>query len=114
MICNFYILKIFSYMQSMSEGSILKILFEFYNEIHNNGNWRSLRAALSRFGLLSYMIKPIKGKPYISNLIPCIVAISKRTEEPVIDTLSQSLPLILKNLGPFMSDNDTKVRHIHY
>lgn len=93
----------------MSDSNVLKIQFELYNEIHRNGNWRSLRAALRRFGLLSHTIKPIKGKPYISNLIPCIVAISKRTEEAVIDTLSQTLPLILKNLGQFMMDKDAKV-----
>ncbi|XP_034944553.1 huntingtin [Chelonus insularis] len=95
-------------MRSMSDGNILKIQFELYNEIQRNGNARSLRAALYRFGLLSHMIKPVKGKPYISNLIPCIVAISKRSEEAVIDTLSSSLTLILKSLGSFMTDKNVK------
>uniref|UniRef100_A0A0C9Q4L0 Htt_0 protein n=1 Tax=Fopius arisanus TaxID=64838 RepID=A0A0C9Q4L0_9HYME len=95
--------------RSTSDGNVLKIQFELYNEIHRNASSRSLRAALKRFGLLSHTIRPIKGKAYISNLIPSIVAISKRPEEEVIDTLAQSLPLILKTLGPFMTDKDAKV-----
>lgn len=94
--------------RSTSDGNVLKIQFELYNEIHRNASSRSLRAALKRFSLLSHTIRPIKGKAYISNLIPSIVAISKRPEEEVLDTLSQSLPLIFKSLGPFMTDKDTK------
>ncbi|XP_063978909.1 huntingtin isoform X2 [Diachasmimorpha longicaudata] len=94
--------------RSTSDGNVLKIQFELYNEIHRNASSRSLRAALKRFALLSHTIRPIKGKAYISNLIPSLVAISKRPEEEVIDTLAQSLPLILKSLGPFMTDKDAK------
>ncbi|XP_057330586.1 huntingtin [Microplitis mediator] len=94
--------------RSISDGNILKVQFEFYNEIHRNGNCLSLRAALRHFGLLSHTIKPAKGKPYISNLVPCIEAISRRTEESLIETLSQSLPWILKSLGIFMTDRDVK------
>ncbi|XP_044581130.1 huntingtin isoform X1 [Cotesia glomerata] len=94
--------------RSISDGNILKIQFEFYNEIHKNGNCHSLRAALHHFGHLSHTIRPAKGKPYISNLIPCIVNISQRTEESLIETLSQSLPSIFKSLGIFMSDRDVK------
>ncbi|XP_015112466.1 huntingtin [Diachasma alloeum] len=94
--------------RSTSDGNVLKIQFELYNEIHRNASSRSLRAALKRFGLLSHTIRPIKGKAYISNLIPSIVAIAKRPEEEVIDTLAQSLPLILKSLGAFMTDKDAK------
>ncbi|KAG8035544.1 hypothetical protein G9C98_006997 [Cotesia typhae] len=94
--------------RSISDGNILKIQFEFYNEIHKNGNCHSLRAALHHFGHLSHTIRPAKGKPYISNLIPCIVNISQRTEESLMETLSQSLPSIFKSLGIFMSDRDVK------
>lgn len=70
-----------------------------------------MRAALWRFGLLSHMIRPTRGKAYVSNLIPCVEVIAKRSEEAVIETLSQSLPLIMKALGPFMTDNDVKVTY---
>lgn len=93
----------------MADSNIVKVQIELYNEIKKNGPARSLRAALSRFGLLSHMIRPTRGKAYVSNLIPCIVAIAHRSEGAVIETLSQSLPLMMKPLGPFMTDNDVKV-----
>lgn len=93
----------------MTDSNIVKVQIELYNEIKRNGSARTLRAALSRFGLLSCMIQPTRGKAYVSNLIPCIVAIAHRPEESVSETLSQALPLILKTLGPFMTDNDVKV-----
>ncbi|XP_076681503.1 huntingtin isoform X2 [Andrena cerasifolii] len=94
--------------RAMADSNIVKVQIELYNEIKKNGPARSLRAALSRFGLLSHMIRPTRGKAYVSNLIPCIVAIAHRSEGAVIETLSQSLPLMMKPLGPFMTDNDVK------
>lgn len=95
----------------MVDSNIVKVQIELYNEIKKNGSARTLRAALWRFGLLSHMIRPTRGKAYVSNLIPCIVNITHRSEEAVIETLSQSLPLIMKALGPFMTDNDVKVNY---
>ncbi|XP_012166671.2 huntingtin isoform X2 [Bombus terrestris] len=94
--------------RAMADSNIVKVQIELYNEIKRNGPARTLRAALWRFGLLSHMIRPTRGKAYVSNLIPCIVNIAHRSEESVIETLSQSLPLIMKALGPFMTDNDIK------
>ncbi|XP_033353075.1 huntingtin isoform X1 [Bombus vosnesenskii] len=94
--------------RAMADSNIVKVQIELYNEIKRNGPARTLRAALWRFGLLSHMIRPTRGKAYVSNLIPCIVTIAHRSEESVIETLSQSLPLIMKALGPFMTDNDIK------
>ncbi|XP_071580754.1 huntingtin-like [Temnothorax nylanderi] len=54
------------------------------------------------------MIRPSRSKAYVSNLIPCIVIIAHRSEDTVIETLSQLLPLIFKVLGPFMTDKDVK------
>ncbi|XP_012536228.1 huntingtin [Monomorium pharaonis] len=94
--------------RAMVDSNIVKIQIELYNEIKRNGPARILRAALWRFGLLSHMIRPSRGKAYVSNLIPCIVIIAHRSEDTVIETLSQSLPLICKVLGPFMTDKDVK------
>ncbi|KAG5319910.1 HD protein, partial [Acromyrmex heyeri] len=94
--------------RAMVDSNIVKIQIELYNEIKRNGPARILRAALWRFGLLSHMIRPSRGKAYVSNLIPCIVIIAHRSEDTVIETLSQSLPLIFKVLGPFMTDKDVK------
>ncbi|XP_043274964.1 huntingtin [Venturia canescens] len=94
--------------RSMADSNIIKVQFALYNMINKNGSARSLRAALWRFAVLSHTIRPMKGKAYVSNLLPCIVAITQRSEDSVIDTLAQSLPLILKSLGPFMTDKDVK------
>ncbi|XP_034181194.2 huntingtin [Osmia lignaria lignaria] len=94
--------------RAMADSNVVKVQIELYNEIKRNGPARTLRAALWRFGLLSHMIRPTRGKAYVSNLIPCIICIARRSEESVIETLSQSLPLIMKALGPFMTDNDVK------
>ncbi|XP_011641684.1 huntingtin isoform X2 [Pogonomyrmex barbatus] len=94
--------------RAMVDSNIVKVQIELYNEIKRNGPARILRAALWRFGLLSHMIRPSRGKAYVSNLIPCIVIIAHRSEDTVIETLSSSLPLIFKMLGPFMTDKDVK------
>ncbi|XP_017892227.1 huntingtin isoform X3 [Ceratina calcarata] len=94
--------------RAMADSNIVKIQRELFNEIKRNGPARTLRVALWTFGLLSHTIRPTRGRAYVSNLIPCIVTIVKRPEESVIETLSQSLPLIIKALGPFMTDNDVK------
>ncbi|KAK2585924.1 hypothetical protein KPH14_010508 [Odynerus spinipes] len=94
--------------RAMADSDIVKIQIELYNGIKRNGPARTLRAALWRFGLLSHMIRPTRGKAYVSNLIPCITVIAHRPEESVIETLAQALKLILKTLGPFMTDNDVK------
>ena len=56
-----------------------------------------------------YCCRPQKGKPYVMNLIPCIIHIARRTEEPVLETLAAAMPKIFKALGNFTSDNDVKV-----
>jgi len=53
--------------------------------------------------------RPQKGKPYVMNLIPCIIHIARRTEESVLETLAAAMPKIFKALGNFTSDNDVKV-----
>nr|CAD7591332.1 unnamed protein product [Timema genevievae] len=52
--------------------------------------------------------RPQKGKPYVLNLIPCILHIAQRTEEPVLETLAVAMPKIFAALGNFTSDNDVK------
>lgn len=86
-----------------------KIQIELHKEIKKNGAPRSLRAALWRFSELAHHIRPHKGKPYVTNLLPCIVKITERKEELVHETLTNSLPKIMASLGCFTTDNDIKV-----
>lgn len=93
----------------MTNGNIIKVQLELHKEIKKNGSVRPLRAALWRFAQLCHMIRPHKGKAYVTNLLPCIVKISERTEEQLLETLASSLSKIMEALGSFMSDNDIKV-----
>ncbi|XP_069698723.1 huntingtin isoform X2 [Periplaneta americana] len=94
--------------RAMADSNVVKIQVELHKEIKKNGNPRPLRAALWRFAELCHLIRPQKGKPYVMNLIPCIIHIARRTEEPVQETLAAAMPKIFKSLGNFTSDNDVK------
>ncbi|XP_017781525.1 PREDICTED: huntingtin [Nicrophorus vespilloides] len=94
--------------RAMGNSSITKIQIELHKEIKSNGSARSLRAALWRFALLAHHIRPHKGKPYVINLVPCIVKILERTEELVHETLANSMGNIMKTLGCFTMDRDIK------
>ena len=87
----------------------MKIQVELFREIRRNGAARSLKAALWRFGILSHMIRPVKAKIFASQLIPAILQVIKRKEEIVVETLAQSLPLILQTLGHYVSDKEVQV-----
>lgn len=104
-----YVCMLIIEFQTMSNGNMSKIQIELHKEIKKNGSPRSLRAALWRFSELAHHIRPHKGKPYVANLMPCIIKIAERTEESVHDTLSSSLPKIMAALGCFTMDNDIKV-----
>nr|CAD7394386.1 unnamed protein product [Timema cristinae] len=94
--------------RAMLDNNVVKIQVELHKEIKKNGSARTLRAALWRFAELCHMIRPQKGKPYVLNLIPCILHIAQRTEEPVLETLAVAMPKIFAALGNFTSDNDVK------
>ncbi|XP_066585967.1 huntingtin isoform X2 [Prorops nasuta] len=94
--------------RAVLDTNVVKVHIELYNEIKRNGSSKALRAALWKFAQLSHMIRPGKKRPYISNLVPCIVAITERSEDSVIETLAQSLPLILRSLGLVMTDSENK------
>lgn len=94
--------------QALMDSNVMKVQVELHKEIKRNGNARSLRAALWRFAYLSHMIRPQKGKPYVNNLVPCLIQISKRSEEPVQETLANAMPQIFKALGLFTTDKDVK------
>ncbi|XP_049777630.1 huntingtin [Schistocerca cancellata] len=94
--------------RAMADSNIVKIQVELHKEIKKNSNPRSLRAALWRFAELCHMIRPQKGKPYVLNLVPCIIAVAQRTEESVLETLALAMPKIFKPLGNFTTDNDIK------
>jgi len=49
-------------------------------------------------------------RPYVVNLLPCLVRICQRPEEMVHETLSAAMSKISPVLIGFMTDTETKVR----
>lgn len=94
--------------RATSTNNVSKIEIELHREIKKNGAARCLRAALWRFANLAHYIRPVKGKPYVVNLLPCLVSVAERSEEQIHETLANSLPKIMSALGCFMTDNDVK------
>ncbi len=80
-----------------------------YKEIKKNGSARSLRAALLKFSEVSRLIRPQKGRAYVTNLLPCLVKVVRRQEEFVHEALAQAVPKILSALGAFTSDSESRL-----
>ncbi|XP_055308266.1 uncharacterized protein LOC129572348 [Sitodiplosis mosellana] len=72
-------------------SNVVQFQYDLFQEIKCNGNDRSLGIALNLFGHYAHMIKQRKVKPYALNLLPCILSISQRKEQQLIETLSHFL-----------------------
>lgn len=85
---------------------IVRIQYDVYHEIKKNGNERSLRICLNIFGCYCHLIKQRKVKPYATNFLPCIYAISKRKETQLIESLADFLKIFCKFMENCLSDRD--------
>ncbi|XP_028391517.1 LOW QUALITY PROTEIN: huntingtin-like [Dendronephthya gigantea] len=91
------------------DSNVARIHVELYKEIKKNGNSRCLRAALSKFTEICYLIRPHKCRPFITNLLPCLARICSRPEESVQETLAIAMKRMMPVLGAFMNDKETKI-----
>lgn len=87
-------------------ANIVRIQYELFQELKRNGNDRSLRIALNLFGHYAHMIKQRKVKPYALNLLPCILSISQRKEQQLIETLSTFLRKFCKYFQISLTENE--------
>lgn len=87
-------------------ANIVRIQYELFQELKRNGNDRSLRIALNLFGHYAHMIKQRKVKPYALNLLPCILSISQRKEQQLIETLSAFLRKFCKYFQISLTENE--------
>lgn len=85
---------------------IVRIQYDLFHEIKKNGNERSLRIALNRFGHYCQLIKQRKIKPYAINLLPCILSIAKRREQQLIETLSEFVVQFCEHLQICLNENE--------
>jgi len=95
--------------RSLGDSSVGRLQVELYKEIKKNGSSRCVRAALCRFSALARHIRPAKCRPYLVNLLPCLAALARRSEEQVHEALAMSLPGLLQVLGPHTNDNEVKI-----
>ncbi|XP_066917148.1 huntingtin-like isoform X4 [Clytia hemisphaerica] len=96
-------------MKAFLDSNIGRIQVELYKEIKKNGSSRSLRAAMQRFGDTSHLIRAHKRRPYVANLLPCIVKIAKRNDDSIQESLGTLLSKVIPVLGPFMTEADVKI-----
>lgn len=61
------------------------------------------------FRHLSHSQHLLRSRPYLVNLLPCFIAIAKRQEETVQETLAAAMPKIMAALGNFANDSEIKV-----
>ncbi|XP_041368406.1 huntingtin-like isoform X2 [Gigantopelta aegis] len=90
------------------ETNLGRLQVELYKEIKKNGVSRSLRASLWRFADMCHLIRPQKCRPYIVNLLPCLVRICRRDEEAIQDTLATAMQKICPSLMVFANDIEVK------
>lgn len=84
----------------------VRIQYDLFQEIKRNGNDRSLRIALNLFGHYAHLIKQRKLKPYALNLLPCILSISHRKEQQLIETLCNFIKIFCKYFLISLTDNE--------
>lgn len=65
-----------------------------------------MRIALNLFGHYAHLIKQRKIKPYALNLLPCILSISHRKEQQLIETLSNFLQKFCKYFQISLTENE--------
>lgn len=90
----------------LSTTHIVRIQYDLFHEIKRNGNERSLRIALNIFAHYIQLIHQRKIKPYALNLLPCILAISHRKEQQLIETLSAFIQKFCKYLQIGLNENE--------
>lgn len=96
--------------KTLMDSHLGRLQAELYKEIKKNEQGRSLRVALTKFGDLCHLIKVQKCRPYIVNLLPCFVRVSRRTEEESIqEVLTNTLVKAMPVLGQFTNDGDIKM-----
>lgn len=67
---------------------------------------RSLRICLNLFSHYSHLIKHRRRKVYAQNLLPCLLAIGKRKEPLVIESLAEFMKSFSKNLLNCLTDGE--------
>lgn len=98
--------QLYKIIRFSEHSNIVRIQFDLYHEIKKNGNIRSLRISLQLLSYYMPAIKHSKTKPYATNLLPCIYAISKRRETLLMETLAEFIKSFGKYLQNSLNENE--------
>jgi len=60
------------------------------------------------------LVGDLCDRPYVVNLLPCLLRINQRPEELVHETLAGAMSKISPVLTSFMTDMETKVHHFDF
>ncbi|CAO1418775.1 unnamed protein product [Diamesa serratosioi] len=82
------------------------VQIDLYHELKKNGNERSLRICLNIFANYCHLIKHRRKKIYAQNLLPCLLAIGKRKEPMLVETLTEFLKYFSQNLLVCLTDGE--------
>jgi len=80
-------------------GHAGRLQVELFKEIKRDGSARRLRSAMAKFACVAGIIRPQKCRAYLTNLLPCLLKASARTEEAVQETLVTAADKIFAALG---------------
>ncbi len=86
---------------AMADTHAGRLQVELYKEVKRDGSARRMAAALVRFAQVAPLIRPQKGRAYVTNLLPCLVKVVRRQEEIVHEALATAMPKIFAVLGKF-------------
>ncbi|OQV21760.1 putative Huntingtin [Hypsibius exemplaris] len=86
------------------------ILVDLFKHVKRNEEARCVKAAWSRFAQFALYIRPqrFRCRAFVLNLIPCILQLSRRDEDLIHESLTEGLPLVLKALGPFITETEIR------
>lgn len=96
--------QLYNVIRANEHTNIVRIQSDLYHEIKKNGNMRSLRISLQLLGHYLPAVKQSKAKAYATNLLYCIVTVSRRIEPFVIEALSDFLQSFTANLQICLND----------
>lgn len=85
-----------------------RLLYDLHYELLKNGHQRSLKVALSLFGVYMSRIRQRKVKAYAAQLLPVLLQVARRQETAVLEALEQFVRKFARYLLGALHDNEVR------
>lgn len=84
-----------------------RIQNELVKELKNDAHSFSVVAALSRLTAISHLMRPSRSKLFFVSLMPCLVKLSERTEDELVqECLNEHIDVLMQRFIKFGSEGD--------